>query len=100
MEITGDSCETISDVICGSVVIFGGLSILFYEPWRCNVEKTRQKRHFLRQDAEEAEESVDLEEEAVTASKGTDKGDTDARMTMKDGSWKRIDQQHSHLELK
>lgn len=30
--------------ICGSFVIFGGLSVLFYKPWRTRIDRKREKR--------------------------------------------------------
>lgn len=38
----------IGGAICGAFIVFGGLSVLLYKPWRRRVDKKRAKRaHFV-----------------------------------------------------
>lgn len=43
VQIAGDHYEVLGGGICGSFVIFGGLSILCYKPWRTRVERAKER---------------------------------------------------------
>ena len=40
-----DHYDAIGGTICGSFLVFGGLSVLIYKPWRRRVDKKRQIQH-------------------------------------------------------
>jgi nickel/cobalt transporter (NiCoT) family protein len=44
VQIAGDHYEVIGGGICASFVVFGGLSVLCYKPWRRRVEKAKKER--------------------------------------------------------
>jgi nickel/cobalt transporter (NiCoT) family protein len=44
VQIAGDHYELIGGSICASFVVFGGLSVLCYKPWRRLVEKAKKER--------------------------------------------------------
>ncbi|KAI9780071.1 MAG: hypothetical protein M1839_007055 [Geoglossum umbratile] len=41
--VVGDHYDVIGGAICGSFVLFGGLSVLLYRPWRRRVDQTRER---------------------------------------------------------
>ncbi|KAF2995996.1 Mitochondrial beta-keto-acyl synthase [Curvularia kusanoi] len=41
VEKLGDSWDIVGGAICGAFVVFGGLSVLLYRPWRRRVDKMR-----------------------------------------------------------
>jgi high-affinity nickel-transport protein len=43
VQIAGDHYEVLGGGICGSFVIFGGLSVLCYQPWRTRVERAKER---------------------------------------------------------
>ncbi|KAL6704857.1 hypothetical protein ACN47E_007540 [Coniothyrium glycines] len=58
VERLGDAWDIVGGAICGTFVVFGGLSVLLYKPWRRRIEKRRlQNAHFepLPQAAQEPE---------------------------------------------
>ena len=44
VQTAGDHYEVIGGAICGSFVVFGGLAVLCYKPWRRHVERAKKKR--------------------------------------------------------
>jgi high-affinity nickel-transport protein len=44
VQTAGDHYEVIGGAICGSFVVFGGLAVLCYKPWRRRVEKAKNER--------------------------------------------------------
>ncbi|KZM18973.1 metal ion binding [Ascochyta rabiei] len=41
VEKLGDSWDIVGGAICGAFVVFGGLSVLLYKPWRRRIDKKR-----------------------------------------------------------
>ncbi|CAO2651609.1 Nn.00g041790.m01.CDS01 [Neocucurbitaria sp. VM-36] len=47
VERLGDAWDIVGGAICGTFVVFGGLSVLVYKPWRRRIEQKRARRaHF------------------------------------------------------
>ena len=44
VQTAGDHYEVIGGAICGSFVVFGGLAVLCYKPWRRRVERAKKER--------------------------------------------------------
>ncbi|CAF9932998.1 hypothetical protein IMSHALPRED_009033 [Imshaugia aleurites] len=40
--VTGDHYDVIGGAICGSFVVFGGLSVVLYRPWRRRIDRKRE----------------------------------------------------------
>jgi len=53
--VAGDHYDIIGGAICCSFVVFGGLSVLIYKPWRRRVDKMRQIQHQPQQLQEDEE---------------------------------------------
>lgn len=41
--VAGDHYDVIGGAICGSFVVFGGLSALLYKPWRRRIDRRRER---------------------------------------------------------
>lgn len=52
----GDHYEIIGGSICGSFILFGGLSVLLYKPWRRRIDRRREIHHQPQQLQDEDEE--------------------------------------------
>ena len=61
--VAGDHYDIIGGAICGSFVVFGGLSVLIYKPWRRNVDRKRQLQHQPQQLQDEDEQAIVLEDQ-------------------------------------
>lgn len=48
--------------ICASFVVFGGLSVLVYKPWRRRVDRKRQQRAILAEDEDAELSNTGLEQ--------------------------------------
>lgn len=44
VKVAGDHYDVIGGSICGSFIIFGGLSVVLYKPWRRRFDEKRQMR--------------------------------------------------------
>lgn len=44
VQTAGDHYEVIGGAICGSFVVFGGLAVLCYKPWRRRAERAKKER--------------------------------------------------------
>lgn len=62
VDVAGDNYDIIGGSICGSFVVFGGLSVLLYKPWRRRVDA---KRSLMALNADEDGESSELGEVEV-----------------------------------
>lgn len=72
VEVAGEHYDVIGGSICGSFLVFGGLSILLYKPWRRRVDRRRAR---LTRDISldsQAEKSVTLPGLADTLEPGVD----------------------------
>ncbi|KAF2836726.1 high affinity nickel transport protein nic1 [Patellaria atrata CBS 101060] len=59
----GDYYDIIGGAICGSFLVFGGLSVLLYRPWRKRIDRKRQQR--LAEQPEDAfRDELDVEGDA------------------------------------
>jgi high-affinity nickel-transport protein len=61
VETAGNHYEVIGGSICASFVVFGGLSVLCYKPWKRRVEKAKEER-FRALDAQRGGESASIED--------------------------------------
>jgi high-affinity nickel-transport protein len=60
VQIAGDNYEVIGGGICASFVVFGGLSVLCYKPWRRRIEKAKKEK-FRALDAQQNSEPANIE---------------------------------------
>ncbi|KAH7558819.1 high affinity nickel transport protein nic1 [Bipolaris maydis] len=79
VEKLGNAWDIVGGAICGAFVVFGGLSVLLYKPWRRRIDKKRvTNAHFepLSQDQNTPQPSEgefrDLQEPDVTLAKNMD----------------------------
>ncbi|KAF1939081.1 NicO-domain-containing protein [Clathrospora elynae] len=79
VEKLGDAWDIVGGAICGTFIVFGGLSVLLYKPWRRRTDKKRvNKTHSepLSQDLDTVrpsdEERQDVPEENITYLKDVD----------------------------
>lgn len=56
VDVAGDNYDIIGGSICGSFIVFGGLAVLLYKPWRRRVDR---KRHAVLVEDGEDERSQD-----------------------------------------
>lgn len=54
VETAGDNYEVIGGSICASFVVFGGISVLCYKPWRRWVDRERRRLRAAAEDGENA----------------------------------------------
>ncbi|KAL9070214.1 MAG: hypothetical protein Q9161_005048 [Pseudevernia consocians] len=59
--VAGDHYDIIGGAICGSFVVFGGLSVLLYKPWRRGIDRKRE-RHLQPQQLQDDKELGTLPE--------------------------------------
>jgi nickel/cobalt transporter (NiCoT) family protein len=59
VEVAGDQYDIIGGSICGSFIVFGGLSVLLYRPWRRRIDRKRLQA-FAAIDQDEEEDTVDV----------------------------------------
>ncbi|CAI6337291.1 unnamed protein product [Periconia digitata] len=73
VERLGEKWDIVGGAICGAFLLFGGLSVILYKPWRRHVEKGRlQRAHFEPMPTDDRDEFVDesVQEERVNQSAG------------------------------
>ena len=46
--------------ICGSFILFGGLSVLLYKPWRRSIDRRRESYHQPQQPLDEDEDGASV----------------------------------------
>ncbi|KAF2477553.1 high affinity nickel transport protein nic1 [Lindgomyces ingoldianus] len=70
VERLGERWDIVGGAICGTFVVFGGLSVLLYKPWRRRVDRKRARRaHFL-----PLPQTLDIDSEgARTAERGEER---------------------------
>ncbi|TKA74103.1 hypothetical protein B0A49_03971 [Cryomyces minteri] len=53
VKVAGDHYDVIGGAVCGSFVVFGGLGVLIYKPWRRRFDLQRRQRSFVSEAQEE-----------------------------------------------
>ncbi|OAL48228.1 NicO-domain-containing protein [Pyrenochaeta sp. DS3sAY3a] len=67
VERLGDAWDIVGGAICGAFVVFGGLSVLLYKPWRRRIDKKRvQNAHFEPLSQDPNNNRLDDEEQQVS----------------------------------
>ncbi|KAJ4294047.1 Mitochondrial beta-keto-acyl synthase [Kalmusia sp. IMI 367209] len=79
VERLGESWDIVGGAICGAFVVFGGLSVLLYKPWRRRVDQKRMRNATFEPlptqgdvEVEDGEEREDLSERRNDTSKAMD----------------------------
>ncbi|KAH6625795.1 high-affinity nickel-transport protein-domain-containing protein [Boeremia exigua] len=77
VERLGDSWDIVGGAICGAFVVFGGLSVLLYKPWRRRVDKKRLGNAHFEPLSQAPDDIVPIEGEPQQCSQGRSTKDVD-----------------------
>ncbi|KAF2008579.1 NicO-domain-containing protein [Aaosphaeria arxii CBS 175.79] len=82
VERLGEKWDIVGGAICGCFVVFGGLSVLLYKPWRRRIDRKRNRNaHFETLD-QSIERQREDEEDLVTRPEPVKGGNGDAEVTV------------------